>query len=233
MGLVDSGGPDKLLGTYRGVVTHTDDPAGQGRVLALIPQALGTATSNWAIKHSYYDVVPPVGSQVWIHFEGGDPRVPVYSSPIQPPQQPPPPAQSSQAASVAAGTSGSGTGSFANLLGTVLAPTQFSSSSTGKALVAMNMAVSYAGTVTGAQIQVGFEILDATSTVRIPNDGVSILSALLAAPPPTQVSATYPITTNPSWPQPLSVQLQVNLPATVHNADVTFARLRADIIPLA
>jgi len=34
---------------YRGVVVNVDDPLGPGRVRAVVPDVLGTGTSQWAL----------------------------------------------------------------------------------------------------------------------------------------------------------------------------------------
>lgn len=77
------------FGTYRGVVTSVADPAKKGRVQLKVPQALGSATSQWAEPISYLDSRPKLGSPVWVIFEGGDLRYPVYSSPQTAPMTPP------------------------------------------------------------------------------------------------------------------------------------------------
>lgn len=64
-------------GKYRGFVEDNKDPLGQGRILPSVPQFSGMLL-NWALPCMPYagpDVglylIPPVGSRVWIEFEGG------------------------------------------------------------------------------------------------------------------------------------------------------------------
>ena len=79
-------GPRKLYGKFRGTVIENVDPMMMGRVLAQVPDALGMAPTSWALPclpfagiQSGAFVVPPLGSQVWIEFEQGNPDYPIYT----------------------------------------------------------------------------------------------------------------------------------------------------------
>lgn len=81
-----------LNGIYRGVVESISDPLQLGRIKARIiqvygpPQNTSTADLPWALQCSMFGggndygtkLVPPVGSTVWILFEGGKTEYPVY-----------------------------------------------------------------------------------------------------------------------------------------------------------
>lgn len=87
---------DKFYGLWRGVIEYNLDPLKQGRCKIRIVDIHGTETSvepldlPWALpKHAvggYHDggsyLVPPVGATVWVEFEKGDPRFPVYDGTI-------------------------------------------------------------------------------------------------------------------------------------------------------
>jgi hypothetical protein len=73
---------DILPGLYRGAVSEANDPDGRGCVKVIVP--LLSADAQWAMPCVPYDSgrtaidVPPVGTQVWIAFERGDPALPVW-----------------------------------------------------------------------------------------------------------------------------------------------------------
>ena len=73
-------------GKYRGKVENNVDPLQQGRVQVSCPAVLGEGKSSWAMPSAPYAgsgvgffAVPPVGANVWVEFEGGDPDYPIYS----------------------------------------------------------------------------------------------------------------------------------------------------------
>ena len=72
-----------LFGLYRGTVTLALDPLVLGRVQVATP-VLGLQPSTWAMPCVPYASggaaidVPPVGTEVWIAFEGSDPDMPVW-----------------------------------------------------------------------------------------------------------------------------------------------------------
>ncbi len=73
-------------GKYRGKVTSTKDPLNLGRVQVTVPAIFGDGRQSWAMPATPYagkDIgfftVPPVGSNIWVEFEGGDPDYPIWS----------------------------------------------------------------------------------------------------------------------------------------------------------
>jgi hypothetical protein len=72
------------LGKYRGKVENNVDPLQQGRVQVSCPAVLGEGSLSWAMPCTPYAgsgvglfTVPPVGTNVWVEFEGGDPDYPI------------------------------------------------------------------------------------------------------------------------------------------------------------
>jgi uncharacterized protein involved in type VI secretion and phage assembly len=79
-------GPAHYYGKYRGTVIQNIDPEQIGRVLVQVPHVLGMNPSNWAMPcvpaagiQAGIFVVPPIGSQVWVEFERGDPDYPIWT----------------------------------------------------------------------------------------------------------------------------------------------------------
>jgi uncharacterized protein involved in type VI secretion and phage assembly len=77
---------ERFYGKYRGVVVDLDDPNGQGRVRARVPEVLGEVESGWALPAAPYAgpgvglfAVPPVDAAVWIEFEAGLVERPIWS----------------------------------------------------------------------------------------------------------------------------------------------------------
>lgn len=75
-----------FFGKYRGVVIENVDPLQLGRITAQVPGVFGEAPSSWALPcvpaaglQAGCFIVPPVGSQVWIEFEQGDPDFPIWT----------------------------------------------------------------------------------------------------------------------------------------------------------
>jgi hypothetical protein len=71
-------------GKYRGKVENNIDPLQQGRVQISCPAVLGEGQLSWAMPSAPYAgngvgffMVPPVGANVWVEFEGGDPNHPI------------------------------------------------------------------------------------------------------------------------------------------------------------
>jgi uncharacterized protein involved in type VI secretion and phage assembly len=73
-----------LYGKYRGKVLNNLDPAMLGRIQVTVPE-VSTAPSSWAMPcvpvagermGSYF--VPPIGANVWVEFEQGDPDSPIW-----------------------------------------------------------------------------------------------------------------------------------------------------------
>lgn len=84
----DSAGGDyqRYYGKYRGLVLDNIDPQQIGRIVAQVPDVLGVIPSSWAMpcvpaagSQSGCFIVPPIGSQVWMEFEQGDPDYPIWT----------------------------------------------------------------------------------------------------------------------------------------------------------
>lgn len=76
----------RFFGKYRGTVQNNIDPLLQGRIQVRVPAVLGDSTLGWALPCSPYAgpsvglvSVPPVGANVWVEFEAGDPDTPIYA----------------------------------------------------------------------------------------------------------------------------------------------------------
>lgn len=76
----------EFFGKYRGKVENNLDPQQQGRVQVSVPAVLGEGSLSWAMPCAPYGgsgvglfAVPPVGANVWVEFEGGDPDYPIWS----------------------------------------------------------------------------------------------------------------------------------------------------------
>ena len=76
----------RYYGKYRGLVIDNIDPLQIGRVMAQVPDLLGETPSSWAMPcvpaagiQAGCFIVPPIGSQVWIEFEQGDPDYPIWT----------------------------------------------------------------------------------------------------------------------------------------------------------
>ena len=81
-----TGEPRRFYGKYRGQVENTLDPMQLGRVQVSCPAVLGEGTLSWAMPCTPYAgdqvglfLVPPVGANVWVEFEGGDTRQPILA----------------------------------------------------------------------------------------------------------------------------------------------------------
>ena len=79
-------GPKKFYGKYRGLVVNNIDPMQTGRIVAQVPDVLGLNPSSWALPcvpcagiQAGAFMVPPIGSQVWMEFEQGDPNYPIWT----------------------------------------------------------------------------------------------------------------------------------------------------------
>jgi type VI secretion system (T6SS) baseplate-like injector VgrG len=89
-------------GKYRATVIDNADPLMLGRLLCEVP-SLPTTLLNWALPCVPYAgekarmfALPPIGANVWIEFEGGDPEYPIWSGVFW--TEPPPPGGTSGAA---------------------------------------------------------------------------------------------------------------------------------------
>ncbi len=76
----------QFFGKYRGQVTSSKDPNFLGRIQVSVPAVLGETEQSWAmpcVPYAGKDIgllmVPPVGANIWVEFEGGDPDYPIWS----------------------------------------------------------------------------------------------------------------------------------------------------------
>ncbi|AFE04357.1 hypothetical protein COCOR_01886 [Corallococcus coralloides DSM 2259] len=78
---------DKYFGKYRGFVVDNQDPEGLGRLKLRVPSVLGAEPSPWALPcvpfggaagHGWF-AIPEVDAQVWVEFEEGDLRRPIWT----------------------------------------------------------------------------------------------------------------------------------------------------------
>lgn len=75
----------KFYGKYRGKVADNIDPLFLGRILPIVP-AVSELPLTWAtpcvpyagLQVGFY-ALPPIGANIWIEFEGGDPNHPIWS----------------------------------------------------------------------------------------------------------------------------------------------------------
>jgi uncharacterized protein involved in type VI secretion and phage assembly len=72
-----------FFGLYRGVVMAIKDPTGRGRIQVSVPEILDEGYTAWAaLSVPLGGAAPaalPLGVQVWIEFEHGDPKFPVVT----------------------------------------------------------------------------------------------------------------------------------------------------------
>ncbi len=76
----------QYFGKYRGLVVNNIDPNRMGRLQVACPTVLGENVLSWAmpcvpfagIMEGFY-MMPTIGSNVWVEFEGGDPRYPIWA----------------------------------------------------------------------------------------------------------------------------------------------------------
>lgn len=76
----------QFFGKYRGKVENNVDPQQQGRIQVSVPAVFGEGSLSWAMPCVPYAgpgvglfAIPPVGANVWVEFEGGDPDYPIWS----------------------------------------------------------------------------------------------------------------------------------------------------------
>jgi uncharacterized protein involved in type VI secretion and phage assembly len=78
-------GQQRFYGKYRGTVVNNLDPMQIGRVQVSVPDVSSALPSTWAMpclpvagtQMGLY-AVPPVGANVWVEFEQGDPDLPIW-----------------------------------------------------------------------------------------------------------------------------------------------------------
>ena len=73
------------IGKFRGRVENNIDPMMLGRIQVSVPDVLGDARFAWAVPCVPYAgdgvglfAIPPIGSHVWVEFEGGDAERPIW-----------------------------------------------------------------------------------------------------------------------------------------------------------
>jgi hypothetical protein len=76
----------EFYGKYRGKVENNMDPQFQGRLQVSVPAVLGGGRLSWAMPCVPYAgpgvgtfAIPPVGANIWVEFEGGNPDYPIWS----------------------------------------------------------------------------------------------------------------------------------------------------------
>ncbi len=77
---------DRYYGTYRGIVHSNEDPKNLGRLQLLVPQVYGDDPFEyWAFPKGIYAGkgvgsfwIPSNKDKVWVVFENGDPRYPIW-----------------------------------------------------------------------------------------------------------------------------------------------------------
>jgi len=76
----------KFYSCYRGYVIENYDPDGLNRLYVMVPQISNKPLSNWAFQKGGFSgdnygfqVLPTKGSMVWVEFDHGDPKYPIWS----------------------------------------------------------------------------------------------------------------------------------------------------------
>jgi hypothetical protein len=80
------GNAKRYYGKFRGLVIDNIDPLQMGRVMLQCADVLGDTPSSWAMPcvpaagiQAGIFIVPPIGSQVWVEFEQGNPDYPIWT----------------------------------------------------------------------------------------------------------------------------------------------------------
>lgn len=75
-----------FFGKYRGKVENNIDPMMLGKIQVSVPAVLGDGSLSWAMpcvpfagSGVGFFMIPPVGANVWVEFEGGDIDYPIWS----------------------------------------------------------------------------------------------------------------------------------------------------------
>ncbi len=73
-----------ICGKHRGTVLENLDPQSLGRLMVTVPDVPGAG--GWAMPSVPYAgmnvgfvAIPPIGANVWVEFEAGDPDMPIWS----------------------------------------------------------------------------------------------------------------------------------------------------------
>ena len=82
----DMSSKTRAYGKYRGTVVNNLDPNQIGRLQVQVPAIYGTNTLNWAMPSVPYAgsnegfyMIPPIGANIWVEFEGGAIDAPIWS----------------------------------------------------------------------------------------------------------------------------------------------------------
>jgi Type VI secretion system/phage-baseplate injector OB domain len=85
----DSDTDKRFWGKYQGTVVQNADPEFRGRIMCMVPTVLGLTPSSWCEACAPLAgptgppmgvyMVPPIGTGVWVEFEGGDPQKPIWT----------------------------------------------------------------------------------------------------------------------------------------------------------
>lgn len=75
-----------FFGKYRGKVENNIDPMMLGKIQVSVPAVLGEGSMSWALpcvpfagNGVGFFMIPPIGANVWVEFEGGDIDYPIWS----------------------------------------------------------------------------------------------------------------------------------------------------------
>jgi len=75
----------KYFGKYRGMVLNNIDPMQEGRLQVQVPDVAGLAPTSWAMPcvplagiNMGILALPMIGAGVWVEFEHGNPRFPIW-----------------------------------------------------------------------------------------------------------------------------------------------------------
>ena len=76
----------RYFGKFRGLVVNNIDPMQIGRLMVMVPDVSNVIPTSWAmpcapvagIQHGQF-ALPPIGSNVWVEFEQGDPDYPIWA----------------------------------------------------------------------------------------------------------------------------------------------------------
>ena len=76
----------QFFGKYRGKVVNNIDPMQLGRLQVSVPVVLGDAVLSWAMPCVPFAgplvgcvTLPPIGANIWVEFEGGNPDKPIWT----------------------------------------------------------------------------------------------------------------------------------------------------------
>jgi len=78
--------PVRHFGKYRGSVASNVDPLQKGRLQVQVPAIYGSNSLNWALPSVPFAgngeglyLIPDIGANIWVEFEGGDIDFPIWS----------------------------------------------------------------------------------------------------------------------------------------------------------